>query len=272
MTERKEAEESVRESFERYRSLAEELKKTNDKLLEANKQLEQFASIASHDLKEPLRKIITYTDLILNDSQNQLSPLSEKNFSKAIESARRMAKMIDDILSFSFLSQKQEFETVSLQNILDETLEVLDQPIKEKKAIIRSDSLPKLREIPSQARQLFQNLISNSLKFSKKEVPPAINITHQFLNEGKINGSAMNAGTKYIQLRFEDNGIGFDQKDNEKIFELFKRLHSRDEYSGTGIGLAIVKKIVENHRGIISAEKGKENGAVFNILLPAGAD
>ena len=96
--------------------------------------MEQFASIASHDLKEPLRKIITYTDLILNDSQNQLSPLSEKNFSKAIESARRMAKMIDDILSFSFLSQKQEFETVSLQNILDETLEVLDQPIKEKKS------------------------------------------------------------------------------------------------------------------------------------------
>ena len=272
LTERKKAEESVRESFERYRSLAEELKKTNDKLLEANKQLEQFASIASHDLKEPLRKIITYTDLILNDSQNQLSPLSEKNFSKAIESARRMARMIDDILSFSFLSQKQEFETVSLQNILDETVEVLDQPIKEKKAIIRSDSLPKLRVIPSQARQLFQNLISNSLKFSNKEVPPDINITHQFLNEKKINGSAINADTNYVQLRFEDNGIGFDQKDNEKIFELFKRLHSRDEYSGTGIGLAIVKKIVENHNGFISAERGKENGAVFNILLPAGAD
>ena len=272
LTERKKAEEEVKESFERYRSLAEELAHANIKLLEANKQLEQFASVASHDLKEPLRKIITFTDLILNDPQNNLSPVSEKNFSKAIESARRMARMIDDILSFSFLSQKQDFEIISLQSVLDETVEILDQPIKEKKAIIRSDSLPRLRVIPSQAMQLFQNLISNSLKFSHKDVPPAIVITHEFLTEKKMNGFPVTPGTNYVQLRFEDNGIGFEQKDSEKIFELFKRLHSRDEYSGTGIGLAVVKKIVENHNGFILVEKGKENGAVFNILLPAITD
>ena len=272
LTERKKAEVDIKESFERYRSLAEELKQTNNKLVEANRQLEQFASIASHDLKEPLRKIITFTDLILNDKQNQLSVLSEKYFLKAIESARRMTRMIDDILSFSFLSQKQEFETISLQNVLDETIELLDHPIREKKAIIRSDNLPRLKVIPSQARQLFQNLLSNSLKFSHKELSPTITITHEFLNGKKINGAAINPGTNYIQLRFEDNGIGFEQKDNEKIFELFKRLHSRDEYSGTGIGLAIVKKIVENHNGFIYAQKGKDNGAVFNILLPVATE
>jgi light-regulated signal transduction histidine kinase (bacteriophytochrome) len=272
LTERRKAEVDIEESIERYRSLAEALEQTNNKLLEANKQLEQFVSIASHDLKEPLRKIITFTDLILNDRQNQLSDISEKNFLKAIESARRMTRMIDDLLSFSFLSQQQDFEVISLQTVLDETIELLDQPIKEKGAIIRSDRLPQLKVIRSQARQLFQNLISNSLKFSNKEVPPKISITHEFLPAKKINGSVMSAGTNYIQLRFEDNGIGFNQKDNEKIFELFKRLHSRDEYSGTGIGLAIVKKIVENHNGFISAEKGKENGAIFNILLPANTD
>ena len=272
LTERRKAEVDIEESIERYRSLAEALEQTNNKLLEANKQLEQFVSIASHDLKEPLRKIITFTDLILNDRQNQLSDISEKNFLKAIESARRMTRMIDDLLSFSFLSQQQDFEVISFQTVLDETIELLDQPIKEKGAIIRSDSLPQLKVIRSQARQLFQNLISNSLKFSNKEVPPKISITHEFLPAKKINGSVMSAGTNYIQLRFEDNGIGFNQKDNEKIFELFKRLHSRDEYSGTGIGLAIVKKIVENHNGFISAEKGKENGAIFNILLPANTD
>ena len=272
LTERKKAEVEIRHSIERYRSLAEEVEQTNNRLLEANKQLEQFASIASHDLKEPLRKIITFTDLILNDRENQLSALSEKNFQKAIESARRMTRMIDDILAFSFLSQQQNFEIISLQSVLDETIQLLDEPIKEKGAIIRSDSLPQLKVIRSQARQLFQNLISNSLKFSNKEVPPDITITHEFVPAKKTNGSLVNTGTNYIQLRFEDNGIGFDQKDNEKIFELFKRLHSRDEYSGTGIGLAIVKKIVENHNGFISAEKGKENGAVFNIFLPVSID
>ena len=119
LTERKKTETELRESFERHRLLAEELKQINNQLLEANKQLEQFASIASHDLKEPLRKIITFADLVLNDTQNKLSEQGEKNFSKVIESARRMSRMIEDILSFSFLVQKQEFQTISLQTVLD---------------------------------------------------------------------------------------------------------------------------------------------------------
>jgi PAS domain S-box-containing protein len=268
LTERKKAETELRESFEKHRLLAEELQLTNNQLVEANKQLEQFASIASHDLKEPLRKIITFSDLLLNDEESKLSEQGEKNFSKVIESARRMSRMIEDILSFSFLVQKQEFQTISLQAVLDETLELLDEPIKEKNALISSDNLPQLKVIPSQIRQLFQNLISNSLKFSRRDVQPNLSITHQFINGKQITQHGIKSEVDYLQIRFEDNGIGFDQKDREKIFELFKRLHTRNEYSGTGIGLAIVKKIVENHDGFISAESSQQQGAGFIILLP----
>ena len=176
--------------------------------------------------------------------------------------------MIEDILSFSFLVQKQEFQTISLQTVLDETLELLDQSIKEKDAIISSDNLPEIKVIPSQMRQLFQNLISNSLKFSRKDVQPNLSITHKFINGKQMMQHGIKSEVDYLQIRFEDNGIGFDQKDREKIFELFKRLHPRNEYSGTGIGLAIVKKIVENHDGFISAESSRQKGAGFTILLP----
>ena len=128
--------------------------------------------------------------------------------------------------------------------------------------------MPIIKAIPSQIRQLFQNLLSNSLKFSKKDVPPKINISYQFINGKNIHQEGVRAEVDYIQLLFEDNGIGFDQKDTEKIFQLFKRLHTRNEYSGTGIGLAVVKKIVENHDGFIRAESSKEKGAGFKILLP----
>jgi PAS domain S-box-containing protein len=268
LTERKKAETTLNESFERYRLLAEELNRTNIQLSDANKQLEQFASIASHDLKEPLRKITTFTDLVITDKKNHLSENGEKNLSKIIDASRRMSAMIEDVLNFSSLAQKQDFETVSLQQVLNETTELLEQLIKDKKAIITSDNLPMAKVVPSQFRQLFQNLISNSLKFSKKDVPAKINITHRFLNGKQMKDKKINPSSQYLQIKLEDNGIGFEQKDSEKIFELFKRLHTRKEYSGTGIGLAIVKKIIENHKGYITAESVAEKGAIFKIVLP----
>jgi PAS domain S-box-containing protein len=268
LTERKKAEAELKESFERYRLLAEELKQTNTQLLEVNHQLEQFASIASHDLKEPLRKIITFSDMLLNDKESSLSQTGRRNFTKVIESSRRMARMIEDILAFSSLTEKQEFEIVSLQRVLDETTELLEEVIEEKKAIVRSDRLPEIWGVPSQLRQMFQNLLSNSLKFSKKDETPQINITCEFLNGKQITEPGIKPEINYVQICFEDNGIGFDQKDKEKIFQLFKRLHTRDEYSGTGIGLSVVKKIVENHDGFISAQSSKDKGAGFKILLP----
>ena len=268
LTEKRKAENDLKESFERYRLLAEELNKTNIRLSEANNQLEQFASIASHDLKEPLRKITTFTDMVMADKKNQFSETTENYLLKIIDASRRMRFMIDDILAYSSLVQNQDPECVSLQKILNETTELLDQAIKDKKAVIHSDRLPEMSVVPSQFGQLFQNLISNSLKFSRKDVPPEIDITHQFLNSQQVNGAATGSTTKYLQLQFRDNGIGFDQKDAEKIFDLFKRLHTRQEYAGTGIGLAIVKKVVENHKGFISAQSAGEQGALFRILLP----
>jgi len=176
--------------------------------------------------------------------------------------------MIEDILSFSYLSQKQEFERVSLQVILDEAIELLDHPIKKTNATISSDNLPELKVIPYQVRQLFQNLISNSIKFAKKEETPRLSITHNFINGSELVTEGLKAEVDYLQINFRDNGIGFDEKDKEKIFELFKRLHTRNEYSGTGIGLAIVKRIVDNHDGFISAESKLRNGAGFKIYLP----
>jgi PAS domain S-box-containing protein len=268
LTERKKAEIELNESFERYRLLAEELRTSNKQLVEVNKQLEQFASIASHDLKEPLRKIITFSDLVANDEASQLSAGSQKNFSKVIDSARRMSRMIEDILSFSYLSQKQEFERISLQAIFDEAIELLDHPIKQANAIISSDNLPELKVIPYQIRQLFQNLISNSIKFAKKDEPPKLSITHSFVNGRELAGEGLKNEIDYLHINFRDNGIGFDEKDKEKIFELFKRLHTRNEYSGTGIGLAVVKRIVDNHDGFIFAESKLQNGAGFRIYLP----
>jgi signal transduction histidine kinase len=197
-----------------------------------------------------------------------LSENGEKNLSKIIDASRRMSAMIEDVLNFSSLAQKQDFETVSLQQVLNETTELLEQLIKDKKAIITSDNLPMAKVVPSQFRQLFQNLISNSLKFSKKDVPAKINITHRFLNGKQMKDKKINPSSQYLQIKLEDNGIGFEQKDSEKIFELFKRLHTRKEYSGTGIGLAIVKKIMENHKGYITAESVAEKGAIFKIVLP----
>lgn len=268
LTEKRKVETHLKESYERYRLLAEEVNKTNIQLSEVNDQLEQFASIASHDLKEPLRKITTFTDMVISDKQNQLSESSEKNLFKIVDASRRMRSMIDDILAYSSLTQKEEPECISLQQILNETTELLDQAIKDKNAVIHSDRLPEANVIPSQFGQLFQNLISNSLKFSKKDVPPQIDITHRYLNAQQVNGTFTKPSAKYLQLTFRDNGIGFDQKDAEKIFELFKRLHTRQEFSGTGIGLAIVRKIVENHHGFISAESRGDNGALFKIMLP----
>ena len=176
--------------------------------------------------------------------------------------------MIEDILSFSYLSENQAFENVSLQSILDETVELLDHPIKQANATISSDHLPDLKVIPYQIRQLFQNLISNSLKFAKKNDPPILTITHNFINGSDLLHEDVDSDESYLHIQFKDNGIGFDNRDKEKIFELFKRLHTRNEYSGTGIGLAIVKRIVENHDGLITAESQPQNGAGFNIYFP----
>jgi PAS domain S-box-containing protein len=238
-------------------------------ILEAtNKELERFAFTASHDLKEPLRKINTFSEMILNEKPNQLSEKQKGFLAKIMFSGKRMNTMIDDILDLSALSKKEHFEKYSLQKIVTETLDTLEQAIADAKATINFKNLPSAIIVPSQMRQLFQNLISNSIKFSKKEEAPVVNITHRYVAEVTTEEKLW-PSDQYLQIMIEDNGIGFEQEHAEKIFDLFDRLHSKSAYEGTGLGLAICKKITENHGGIINAQSQPGKGSVFTLTIPA---
>jgi signal transduction histidine kinase len=179
-----------------------------------------------------------------------------------------MNTMIDDILDLSALSKKEHFEKYNLQNILSETLDTLEQLIEDSKATINYKDLPYAIVIPSQMQQLLQNLISNSIKFSKKEEQPIINITHEYVAEANTEEKLWPAD-QYLKINVEDNGIGFEQEHAEKIFDLFDRLHSKSAYEGTGLGLSICKKIADNHGGTIMAQSERGKGSTFTLILPA---
>ncbi|GAA4343888.1 PAS domain-containing sensor histidine kinase [Flaviaesturariibacter amylovorans] len=241
-----------------------------NRILEAsNKELERFAAIASHDLKEPLRKIRMNAERVLGDVQHPLSEQQQVALSKIYGACGRMATLIDDVLQFSTLSQADHFEPYSLQGVLADVEVLLEQTISEKGAVIECTGLPVLLMVPAQMRQLFQNLVSNALKFSRKEERPLLTITQRIVKGADVSESGLWPAEEYLELRFRDNGIGFPQEAAEKIFNLFDRLHNKDAYEGTGLGLAICRKIVENHGGVISARSAPGQGAEFRILLPA---
>jgi len=186
---------------------------------------------------------------------------------RIISASARMTKLINDLLTFTRLSINASFENVSLNRLVDEVMSDLELAISEKHAIIEVDDLPKIDAITGQIRQVFQNIISNALKFTKKDERPRIKITCEIVDrcavEAKKNGNG-----DFCRITIKDNGIGFDNQYAEKIFTIFQRLHSREQYDGTGIGLAITKKIIERHKGVI-AGSGKENeGSKFVIVLP----
>ncbi|WP_128545819.1 PAS domain-containing sensor histidine kinase [Larkinella soli] len=239
------------------------------RLEQSNASLREFAYIASHDLKEPLRKISTFGDRILQTQHEKMDADGQLYLSKIIDAAVRMHAMIGDVLSVSQLTSEQSQETVSLQGILDETLQALDHQIEQKAAVIRSDGLPQVPVVPTQFRQVFLNLLTNALKFARTDRPPEIRVTHRYLHPGEETPYGLLSGRRYLQLCFSDNGIGFDNRFAGKIFAIFQRLHGRNEFEGTGIGLAICKKIVENHGGVITADGSPDRGATFTIVLPA---
>jgi PAS domain S-box-containing protein len=242
----------------------------NTMLLEqSNSSLEEFAYVASHDLKEPLRKISTFGDRLMSSQGDVLSSDGKIYLSKIIDASQRMQVMINDLLSISMISGNRSFERYSLQRILEETVQTLEYKIEQKGAVIQSTPLPEANIIPSQFRQLFQNLLSNSLKFMKPDVQPVIDIQHNILSQEEVVHYQLSAAEKYLKLVFSDNGIGFENEFAGKIFAIFQRLHGRSEYEGSGIGLAICKKIVSHHGGIIYAEGEPEVGARFTIILPA---
>lgn len=239
-----------------------------EELQESNTSLEEFAYIASHDLQEPLRKISTFGDRLTSQIEN-LNPEGQKFLRKIVESSVRMQQMINDLLSVSVISNERTFSHVNLNNILEEVIINLEHKIDEKKAEINYEQLPDTYVIPSQFRQLFQNLISNSLKFSRPGVPLKINITHSYTNKLPEQYSRNKKPGNYLVIEVTDNGIGINNAYAEKIFTIFQRLHGKHEYEGTGIGLAICKKIVEHHGGVIRANGMLDVGTTFTIIIPA---
>ena len=230
-----------------------------------NKELESFNYVASHDLQEPLRKIQVFSNAILSSEMNALSEKGKEYFIRMNSAANRMKRLIEDLLIFSRTTVTNAvFEYCDLNIMLEEVLSTLKFSIDETNAIIESEKLPVAYIIPFQFRQVFQNLISNSIKYRKPEIAPRIKITAKKVRE-KINSQPEN---DYIKLTFSDNGIGFEQQHAEKIFELFQRLHTKEEYPGTGIGLAICKKIIQNHHAYILAKGEMNVGATFEIYLP----
>ena len=188
---------------------------------------------------------------------------------KIIDSSLRMQTLIDDLLIISRISHDKSFQQFSLQTVLNEVLQLLEHKIEKQKAVIKSDPLPNAEIIPSQFRQLFQNLLTNSLKFIKPDIQPEINITWKYLSQPEVSKYSIAKSRRYLQIKFTDNGIGFENEYAGRIFSIFQRLHGKAEYEGTGIGLAICKKIVENHGGIILASGEPDKGATFTIIIPA---
>lgn len=243
-----------------------ELTQVNKDLESRNAELAQYASLASHDLQEPLRKIITFSRII-DDKYLSEIPEAQRYMTKVITSTERMRDLIDDLLNYSKLSVQLQFSIIDLNEILLNTLADLEISIEEKKAVVEVGKLPQIEAVSGQMRQLFQNLVSNALKFSKNNEQPSIRIWGEPVKEKSLEAETSGDG-EYARIFVQDNGIGFDEVYLHKIFTIFQRLHVRSDYEGTGIGLAIVKKIIEKHDGIIGAKSKEGLGATFIIVLP----
>ena len=245
-----------------------QLEEMNHALEESNHDLQQFASVASHDLQEPLRKIQIFSSLMKEKNGAAFAPEPAKYLEKIIDSARRMKMLIIDILNYSKLSaHDNHFEPTSLSQVMNDVLVDFDLIIQEKNAKVIVGNLPELEVNRGQIRQVFQNIISNALKFSKTNQPPEISISARQVQEKAVDSPEDQKG-EYWMISIRDKGIGFDEQYAGNIFALFERLHSKDIYDGTGIGLAIAKKIIEKHNGSIHVKSQKGRGSEFLIILP----
>ncbi len=250
-------------AIKNYTESIEELKKTNE-------QLDQFVRVASHDLQEPLRKIMTFSHLLRERADAALSNKMKTFLDKIETSGERMAALIKDLLDYSRLANPDElYQRIDLNETIGAVLADFELLIEQKKASIKIRKLPEINAVPLQISQLFYNLIGNGLKFSKKDISPNLQISSgKWTLEKMKDHSSLDPDLDYIEIIVKDNGIGFDQKDEEKIFTIFHRLHSQDEFEGTGIGLGMVRKIAENHFGKVFAKSLPGQGAEFHVVLP----
>ena len=246
------------------------IEKHADELKIKNDDLQSFTYISSHDLQEPLRKIQTFSNIILTQEYPNMSDSGKAKFERILYSTGRMRQLIDSLLAFSRMNIGDRiFENTDLHTVIKDVQETLSENIIEKKALVETDFHGPLNIIPFQFTQLMVNLVTNSLKFCQPDRPARIQIKSE-LKRGKESGiDKLAAELLYCHISYKDNGIGFEPEFSDKIFGVFQKLHSRDKYEGTGIGLAIVKKIVENHNGVVTAKGEPMKGAEFDIFIPA---
>jgi signal transduction histidine kinase len=263
-----EANDALRVEIETRRQAEQQTQLFADELQRSNRELEQFASVASHDLQEPLRKIQAFGDRLIHHSGSALDEKGQDYLDRMLASAGRMRKLIDDLLTYSRVSTRAlPFVPVNLHEVAEEVAGDLDGRLQAADGRIEIGELPTIEAEPVQMRQLLQNLVGNALKFHRPGVPPVVVIAGRVLPAGAA-GDDGPARSALCELTVADNGIGFDQVYVDRIFELFQRLHNRHDYEGTGMGLAICRKIVERHRGSISAASVPDQGARFIVTLP----
>jgi PAS domain S-box-containing protein len=245
------------------------LAEKNFELEKQNSELTSFTYIASHDLQEPIRKIHTFSQMLLDRERAQLTPTSIDYLNRISSSSVRMKQLVEAFLSYSRIGNaSMTLETIDLNNLLKEVTNALSETILEKQAVLEIDSLPVIQGSTIQLQQLFINLIGNALKYSKPHVRPLIQIRAEKVPDTAVGIQTGTEDSDYWHLSISDNGIGFSQEHATKIFEVFQRLHNKDEYAGTGIGLSICKKIVQAHKGFITATGNPGVGSVFSIYLP----
>jgi light-regulated signal transduction histidine kinase (bacteriophytochrome) len=247
----------------------EEKEKRAAELISANKELEAFTYISSHDLQEPLRKIQTFAARLISDESENLSDKGKGYVLRMKDAANRMQTLIDDLLAYSRITtSERKFEITSLNDIIHAVLKDFEETISAKHATIEVLEVCDAFVIPFQFRQLIHNLIGNALKFSKPDSIPHIIVRSRNIKGSDVTDPKLLPDKKYCHITVSDNGIGFESQYKDYIFDIFKRLHDKEKISGTGIGLTIVKKIVENHNGIITATGDLNKGATFDIYIP----
>jgi signal transduction histidine kinase len=247
----------------------ETLQAKNAELERSNSELSSFNYIASHDLQEPVRKIHTFSNLILQRDGDSLTQSTKDYITRIGSSANRMQRLIEAFLNYSRMGSAEiVFEKTDLNMVIAEVKNNLQELLAEKKATLESAYLPTINAVPFQMQQLFENLFTNAIKYSKENVPPVIKVTSERVTGKDVEGIESSSRAQYWKITVSDNGIGFEQQYAEKIFEVFQRLHAKDQYAGTGIGLAICKKIVQAHKGSIKAKSKPGEGAAFTIYIP----
>jgi PAS domain S-box-containing protein len=259
----------TRDLTERKR-IEDKMKEYTAQLEFQNRELEQFAYAASHDLKEPLRKIQFYGSYIADNAPFSLDPRSKEYMDRLLNAARRMTRLIDDLLFYSKSTGTDDIlEDIDIQGLVNDFILLRKDEIDENQVTVISEALPPVKGVLVQIKQLVDNMLSNAIKYRHPQRKCIVRITHNYVPGSSLAQFNSKPGARYYHLSIEDNGIGFHQEHAEKIFELFQRLHGRTGPNGSGIGLALCQKIVNNHKGFIKASGQPDNGAKFDIYLPA---